>query len=62
MLTDAKVRQARPRLSRYTLGDGGGVVLQVLPSVARSWRWRMAAGGRERVVTLGAYPAMSLPL
>lgn len=60
MLTDAKARQAKPAAKGYKLPDSGGLHLFVAPTGVKSWRWRYERGGRERLVTLGQYPAMGL--
>lgn len=60
-LTDVTVRNAKRKDKRYTLADGGGLHLEVLPSDRKSWfaRYRLP-DGKQRTVVLGFYPAMSL--
>ncbi|GAB4527046.1 MAG: integrase arm-type DNA-binding domain-containing protein [Amphiplicatus sp.] len=60
MLTDVKCRTAKPRAKRYKLADGGGLYLEVLPSGNRSWRFRYRLAGRQKVLVIGLYPAVSL--
>lgn len=59
-LSDAACRKAQPRAARYKLADGDGLYLLILPSGAKSWRWRRQVDGRETTTTLGSYPAMGL--
>ena len=60
LLTDVKLRAAKPRDRGYRLPDGGGLHLFVTPSGVRSWRWRYEQEGRERTLVLGRYPLLSL--
>jgi len=58
---DAKaVAAAKPRETVYRLSDGGGLLLEVKPSGAKSWQVRVTVQGRRRDVGLGGYPAVSL--
>ncbi|PWV41063.1 integrase [Achromobacter xylosoxidans] len=60
-LTDLAVRNAKRKDKRYTLADGGGLHLDVLPSGRKSWfaRYRLP-DGKQRTVVLGLYPVVSL--
>lgn len=60
MLTNAAVKAARPRAAAYKLTDQGGLHLYVAPTGLRSWRWRFRLAGREQVLTIGAFPDVSL--
>ena len=60
MLTDAKARNAKPAEKPYRLLDAEGLHLFVSLAGGKSWRWRHQRDGKERLVTLGRYPAMSL--
>ncbi len=40
--------------------DGKGMALHVLPSGAKSWRYRYRIDGKPALATLGTYPEMSL--
>lgn len=63
-LTDAKVRGAKPRETPYKLSDGSGLFLRVAPNGtaggARTWRFRYWLDGKERGLTLGTYPEVTL--
>lgn len=60
MISDADLRRARPRARPWKLWDGRGLHLLVVPNGRRTWLVRIRAGGRERLVTVGAWPDMSL--
>jgi len=59
-LTDAKVRAAKPKDKPYKLSDGGWLYLRVAPSGAKLWRMAYRFAGKEKVLALGAYPAIGL--
>lgn len=62
MLSDASIRRARPRQKPYKLADSGGLYLLVNPTGARWWRLKYRLHGREKGISLGVYPAVSLAL
>lgn len=60
MLSLAAIRATEPRSHRYTLTDGNGLSLQVLPSGAKYWRFRYRFDRRAKMLSLGTYPDTSL--
>lgn len=60
-LTDTAIRNAKPRDKTYTLGDGEGMYLEVMPNGQRFWRmaYRQPNGKKNRL-TFGKYPEVSL--
>ena len=60
MLTDVECRKALPRDRDYKLHDALGLYLLVTAKGARSWRMRYHFAGREKKMTFGLYPAVSL--
>jgi len=60
MLTDTKIRTAKPAEKAYKLADGGGLHLFVSPAGGKLWRYRYEFGGKEKLLSLGSYPAMGL--
>ena len=60
MLTDAKVRAAKPRPKSYKLTDASRLYLLVTPSGGKLWRWNYEYDGKQRSMALGAYPRVSL--
>lgn len=59
-LGEMAVRNARPKPQPYKLSDGDGLHLLVKPSGSRLWQMRYRFAGREKTLSFGAYPAVSL--
>lgn len=62
MLTENVVRDAEPREKTYKLSDTGGLFVMVNPDGSRWWRLRYKYGEKERGISLGVYPLVSLKL
>lgn len=60
MLTDAKVRTAKPRPKSYKLADGNRLFLLVAPTGGKLWRWNYDYDGKSKTMAFGAYPHVSL--
>ena len=60
MLTDKAVRAAGPRDKAYKISDSGGLYLHVSPKNHKSWRFKYRFERKEQLLTLGAYPGISL--
>ncbi|MEL5513312.1 tyrosine-type recombinase/integrase [Serratia bockelmannii] len=61
-LTDVKVRTAKPQDKPYKLADGGGLYLLVNTNGSRYWRLKYRVMGREKLLSIGVYPDISLAL
>jgi hypothetical protein len=59
-LTDVQIRNAKPGPRSYKLSDGGWLFLFVTPTGSKLWRMSYRFDGRERTLSFGAYPAVSL--
>ena len=59
-LSDMQVSKARPRSKQFTLFDGGGLFLLITPTGGKLWRFKYRFNGKERLLSLGAYPEISL--
>jgi len=59
-LTDAKVRNAKGQAKAVKITDGGGMYLLVQPNGSRLWRYKFRLNGTEGVLSMGAYPDVSL--
>jgi integrase len=59
-LTDTAVRNASPGKRPYKLFDGGGLHIVVNPSGSRLWRMKYRNAGREKLLSFGPYPLISL--
>ena len=60
MLTDVQARKALPRAKDYKLSDSGGLYLFVTKAGFKSWRFKYRYGGKEKRLTFGPYPEVSL--
>ncbi len=60
MLTDLEVRRAKGAEKPVKLFDSGGLFLLVSPSGHRSWRLKYRFAKREKLLTFGGYPQLSL--
>jgi integrase len=60
LLSDTRLRGAKPRTAAYKLRDGGGLHLLVTPQGSRLWRLRYGHGATESMVSLGPYPEVTL--
>ena len=59
-LTDIKCKSAKPKDKAYKLFDGGGLYLEVLPSGKKLWRLKYYYLCKEKRISLGAYPLVTL--
>jgi hypothetical protein len=59
-LTDLRIKRAKPRAKHFKLSDGAGLQLVVRPSGGRSWKLAYRFGGKQRELTIGAYPLIDL--
>ncbi len=62
MLTDAKVRNAKPGTKTTRLYDSGGLYLELSPAGGKWWRLKYRYQNRERRMSLGIYPDVSLAM
>ncbi len=58
--TDATVRNAKPREKPYKLAAGAGLYVEVSPAGGRHWRLKYRWQGKEKRLTFGPYPAVSV--
>jgi integrase len=59
-LTDFQIRSFKPKAKVYRRSDGAGLMLEITPAGSRLWRYRYRHLGSEKVLSLGAYPIVSL--
>lgn len=59
-LTDAKIRRLMPREKPFKTADFSGLYILTNPNGSKLWRLKYRIAGKERLLALGAYPAISL--
>jgi integrase len=60
MLSDTTIKNAKSREKPFKVFDERGLYLLVAPTGSKGWRFRYAHGGREKLLSLGLYPDVSL--
>jgi len=60
VLSDTKVRNAKPKDKPFKLFDGGGLFLLVKPNGGKYWRFDYRHGGKRNTLAIGVYPDISL--
>lgn len=60
MLTNAEIRNAKPGKKTKRLFDGGGLYLEVSPRGGKWWRFKYRFNQKEKRISLGVYPEVSL--
>jgi integrase len=59
-LTDINIKKVNPGEKTRKLFDGGGLYIQVEPTGGKLWRYKYRFDGKEKKLTLGIYPDVSL--
>lgn len=59
-LSDLSVRKAKATGKEYTLADFDGLSLAVAPGGGKSWHFRYQWFGKQKRMSLGTYPELSL--
>ncbi|MFT3960517.1 tyrosine-type recombinase/integrase [Propionivibrio sp.] len=59
-LTDTAIRKAKPAEKPYKLADEKGLYLLISPTGSKWWRQKYRFGGKEKLLSLGVYPDVSL--
>ncbi len=60
LLSDIKVRKAKPTAKPYKMADGDGMFLYVHTNGSKYWRFKYRFAGKEKLLALGVYPEVSL--
>ena len=61
-LTDSAIRQAKPRDKSRKLYDSRGLYLEIAPRGTKAWRFKYRFAEKEKRISLGIYPEVSLKL
>lgn len=59
-LTDIAVKNAKPASTLKKMSDGNGLVLIIHPNGSKYWSYRYRHLGKEKSLSLGVYPEVSL--
>jgi len=59
-LTDTAIHRVKSRLKPFKMFDGDGLFLLVMPNGSKWWRFKYRFGGKEKLLSLGVYPQISL--
>jgi len=59
-LSDKEIKAAKPKEKTYRLFDGGGLHIEVSPKGRKYWRLKYRFDGKEKRISLGVYPTISL--
>ena len=59
-LSDVVIKQTKPQAKAYKLTDGGGLFLLVTTAGGKLWRFKYRFEGKEKLLSLGAYPEVCL--
>ena len=59
-LTDTAIRRAKAKKKPYKMFDSGGLFLIVNPAGGKWWRFKYRFEGKEKLLSLGTYPEVSL--
>jgi integrase len=59
-LKELEARYATKRAKDYKLADGAGLYLLVRPNGSKLWRMKYRFGDKEKLLSFGAYPEVSL--
>jgi integrase len=60
MLTETAIKNAKPKEKKQKLSDAGGLYLEVTPTGSKIWRMKYRYDGKEKLLTIGSYPAVTL--
>lgn len=59
-LNVSKIKALKPRARDYKMSDGRGLYLLVTKGGGKLWRFKYRRGGKEKLLTLGAFPDVGL--
>ncbi|HGX94086.1 MAG TPA: DUF4102 domain-containing protein [Candidatus Tenderia sp.] len=59
-LTDTAIKKAKPKGKQYKLFDERGLFLILTPKGGKWWRFKYRFDGKEKLLSLGTYPDVSL--
>ncbi|XDU57143.1 tyrosine-type recombinase/integrase [Acinetobacter nosocomialis] len=60
MLSDSKIRSAKPKAKLYRIGDSDGLCIEIKPNGKKYWRYRFQWLKKTQMMSLGEYPIVGL--
>jgi integrase len=62
MLTEVALKNLKPKEKSYKMADSGGLYIEVTPAGGKSWKLKYHYLGKEKKLTIGPYPIVSLKM
>ena len=59
-LSPTRINNAKAKVKRYKLSDGGGLLIEVSASGLKTWRYQYRFGGARRDLKIGRYPEIGV--
>lgn len=59
-LSNLTCQAAKPKSKPYKMADGEGLYLEITPHGTKYWRFKYRLHGKEKRISIGAYPAISI--
>ena len=59
-LTELQIKKAQPKEKVYRIFDGHGLHIEITPKGQKWWRYKYLYHGKEKRISLGVYPEISL--
>ncbi|MGX5858283.1 tyrosine-type recombinase/integrase [Dyadobacter jiangsuensis] len=59
-LTDRAIKHVQPKEKSFKIFDGAGLFIEVMPNGSKLWRFKYTYHGKEKRISLGQYPTVSL--
>jgi hypothetical protein len=62
MLTEVALKNLKPKEKSYKMADSGSLYIEVTPAGGKSWKLKYHYLGKEKKLTIGPYPIVSLKM
>ena len=59
-LSDIAIKNYKPKEKQYKVSDRNGMYLLIHPNGSKYWRFKYKILGKEKLLSLGKYPILSL--
>jgi len=59
-LTNKACEASKSKDKAYRLSDGQSLYLEIRPTGSKYWRYKYRYGGKEKLLAIGVFPAVSL--